>query len=519
MKLFLDRNRTLLPQIDLLYLITRAIVFFSIAWYIFFEIGLVEFKYFYFPILIVYVIHLLHFHLANKGKLDIKLAYLASIIIDLLLVPLLIIKGMGDNNPYFLVFFLTVSVAAYVLTFRFSIIVISLVTVLYINSIFFTHTDLRVFDLSLTVSFFWINYIVVLYGSKYLRKSEKRLLKLLNTLNMRTSELEKSQAHLEMIYENTRILASLLDSKSLVEEIMKILDSIQRFEGYGIILQDKDKNFYYRARYQSGRINFNLKSINIAKMELLHRVSEQSEAIIVKDVSNRNDYEPLNSNTKSIMIVPIEAHNKKRGFLVTESSVAGGFKDFDLQMLTAISQSAALAFENAELHKRTEELTISDELTGINNFRYFIKKLEEEKRRASRYDLPLSLIMIDIDHFKKLNDRHGHESGNLVLKKLAKIIQKCIRDVDIFARYGGEEFAVILPQTPQKVANKIGERIRKQVEKAEFLNINHETINITVSIGLSSYPENGFSEEELVSVADQALYRAKGEGRNKVCVT
>jgi diguanylate cyclase (GGDEF)-like protein len=164
-------------------------------------------------------------------------------------------------------------------------------------------------------------------------------------------------------------------------------------------------------------------------------------------------------------------------------------------------------------------LSIVDELTDSYNYRYFIQKFQEEKKRAVRYSLPLSIIMIDIDWFKKFNDGYGHEIGNVVLRELAGVIKECIRDVDIFSRYGGEEFVVILPQTPLSEAQVIGERIRSQVEAAVIDTVTRGTVRITVSIGVSSYPENGRSEEELITVADQALYRAKDSGKNLVCVS
>ncbi len=127
--------------------------------------------------------------------------------------------------------------------------------------------------------------------------------------------------------------------------------------------------------------------------------------------------------------------------------------------------------------------------------------------------------MLDIDHFKKFNDTYGHETGNIVLKGITAVVNKCIRDVDIFARYGGEEFVIILPQTPQIVVTKIGERIREQVEAAVFGGENGlPDLKVTVSVGVSSFPENGRGYDELLSIVDQALYRAKGSGRNKVCV-
>jgi diguanylate cyclase (GGDEF)-like protein len=148
-----------------------------------------------------------------------------------------------------------------------------------------------------------------------------------------------------------------------------------------------------------------------------------------------------------------------------------------------------------------------------------VHKLEEEKKRALRYDLPLSLIMVDIDWFKKINDSYGHEVGNMVLEELSQIIKGCIRDVDIFCRYGGEEFVVILPQTPVREAEQIGERIRSEVETRVMTYEENIRLKITVSVGVSAFPENGRSHEELVSAADQALYQAKGSGKNLVkCV-
>ncbi len=166
-----------------------------------------------------------------------------------------------------------------------------------------------------------------------------------------------------------------------------------------------------------------------------------------------------------------------------------------------------------------EELTVTDELTGIFNYRYFAEKLKEEQRRAARYDLPLSLIMLDIDWFKQFNDTYGHEVGNIVLKGITGVVKRCIRDVDIFCRYGGEEFVIILPQTPQIEVTRIGERIREQIDLSDFGGgDNIPQLRVTVSVGISSFPENGKSNEELLSMADTALYRAKGSGKNKVCV-
>lgn len=518
MKLFLDRHKTLLPRIDIIYLLTRIMVLPSISWFFLFgNMPTKELTLYYF-ILGTYSAHLLLFFTAMRGKFDIKLAYLSTIIYDLILIPLLMLYTGNADSPFYLVLYLTVSVAAYVLTFWFSLVTTILVTAGFVVAIQGQFSVDNLFDVSMRIGFIWVYYLAILYASDHMRRSEKRLLQLFNTLNMRTSELEKSQAHLEMIWENTRILVAILEPDGVVKEVMRIMGNILQYKAYAVIFKDKRDNFYYRARFQAGSSNFHLKAIHISKTELVRKVSEMAESITVKDITKRDDYEPLDDDTRSLMIVPMMSHGHTNGVLVAEADKPDNFKERDVQMLTVVARSAALALENAELHKRTEELTIVDELTETYNYRYFVQKLQEEKRRAIRYSLPLSLIMVDIDWFKKLNDTYGHEIGNFVLKRLSGIIKICIRDVDIFARYGGEEFAIILPQTNEREAGIIGERIREQVEKELFEAATFGKVKVTVSVGVSSFPENGRSEEELVSVADQALYRAKGEGRNLVRV-
>ncbi len=252
--------------------------------------------------------------------------------------------------------------------------------------------------------------------------------------------------------------------------------------------------------------------------DLLAKVAGSQEGVRVHDLGSRDDYIPLHDATQSVAIIPRTSHGQSKGMLVVESAEKSFFTSRDEQLLSIVARAAGLALENAELHHRTEELTVIDELTGAYNYRYFVQKFQEEKKRAIRYRMPLSIIMVDIDWFKKINDSYGHEAGNVVLTQLAGIIQGCIRDVDIFCRYGGEEFVVILPQTPLRESEHIGERIRGRVE-GNIIDVGQTgKIKITVSVGVSSFPENGRSEEDLVSVADEALYQAKDSGKNLVCV-
>ena len=518
MKLFLDRNKTLLPRIEVIYLLTRVLALIGISWFTFLGSNLPAERTIFYIILGTFALHLIVFYAAVKEKFDIKLAYFSAIIFDLILIPFMIQNTGEFSSSFYLMYFLTVSVAAYVLTFWFAAAIALLASLSYV---FFISSSLQApshFDIAIRLGFIWSYFLAISYASDHLRKNEKRLLKLFDTLNQRTSELEKSQAQLEMIYENSRILASILETENVVQEVMKIMGEILGYDSFAIVFKDRTEKLYFRARSAEGEKSFHPRPCPPEGTELVRKIIDLGEPACLKNIVTRFDYKPLSSNSRSLMIVPLTSHSTAMGVLVAESNDESRFHDKDIQMLSIVARSAALALENAELHRRTEELTINDELTDTFNYRYFVQKLQEEKRRAARYSLPLSLIMVDIDWFKKLNDSYGHEIGNLVLKGLSDIIKKCIRDVDIFCRYGGEEFVVILPQTPKVEATQIAERIRQQIEKAVIDTAKRGKLKVTVSVGVTSYPENGKSQDDLLAIADQALYRAKGEGRNLVCI-
>ncbi len=177
-----------------------------------------------------------------------------------------------------------------------------------------------------------------------------------------------------------------------------------------------------------------------------------------------------------------------------------------------------------EAQKKLEEQSVTDGLTGLKNRRFFDERLHEEFRRAQRYGDTLSLIMIDLDHFKNVNDRHGHPAGDVVLREAAMLIRASIRDPDICARYGGEEFAVILPKTHMSGALAVAERIWREMGTKEYAVAANgvpepKKVHVTASIGIAFYPSKDISSGELLlRFADQALYNAKRGGRNSICL-
>lgn len=214
-----------------------------------------------------------------------------------------------------------------------------------------------------------------------------------------------------------------------------------------------------------------------------------------------------------MLAVPLITKDKKLGVLNIAKSIPYSLGERDLEFFKALTNQASIAIENAKLY----EMAIKDELTKLYIRRYFDQRLKEELRRAKRYKGPLTLMLLDIDHFKSFNDRYGHRSGDEVLCFLARVMEECVRNVDIVSRHGGEEFAILCPEQSTKDAHLPAERIRKKVESSLLTLAGHE-VRCTVSIGLASFPGDGKTPEDLMEHADQALYHAKHSGRNLVCL-
>ena len=185
--------------------------------------------------------------------------------------------------------------------------------------------------------------------------------------------------------------------------------------------------------------------------------------------------------------------------------------------LGTVQRYAELALGNAERYAQAKERAFVDDVTELYNARYLHSALENEVRRASRYDTDLSVVFLDLDRFKRVNDRHGHLVGSQTLRRLAQMLADCLRQVDTLARYGGDEFTVVLADTGHEAALAVAERIRASVEAFVFESADGSPLRLTVSAGVSSYPEHGESREALLESADQAMYRGKSLGRNRVC--
>ena len=193
----------------------------------------------------------------------------------------------------------------------------------------------------------------------------------------------------------------------------------------------------------------------------------------------------------------------------------GAINDYERNALATTARMAATSIANANLHRRVAQLATTDGLTGLFNHRYFQDRLDEKMEEARRHPTRHTLIIADIDHFKKVNDTYGHPVGDVVLREIARLLKDSVRNVDIAARYGGEEFALLLVHTPHDGALKLAERIRKQASKLTF-KAEGDSFKITVSMGIATFPDHARSKQAFIERADQALYHAKETGRNRV---
>jgi len=214
--------------------------------------------------------------------------------------------------------------------------------------------------------------------------------------------------------------------------------------------------------------------------------------------------------------VPMIVEGRAVGVIVVESllSEVGGWTEQSWDLLQLLAEQAAPALMTASLYRKMSTLAITDGLTGVYNHRHFHERLTEEWLRAERYRKPLSLVMIEGDDFKKINDTYGHLQGDAVLRDLAALMVRTVRDVDVVSRYGGDEFTVILPETDAQGAVTVAERIRRGVEEYPFAS-EEGSIQMTVSVGVASHPPIA-DRNALVRAADEALYAAKRQGKNRV---
>jgi diguanylate cyclase (GGDEF)-like protein len=242
-------------------------------------------------------------------------------------------------------------------------------------------------------------------------------------------------------------------------------------------------------------------------------VALNNRAVLQRDLVREHRYledmRLLDEGLRCYALFPLSSRERAIGVLALGSCQAEAFDDSTLARLQPIADAVALAFENVRLFQKTRELSITDEVTPLHNFRYFHQALERELKLVNRYGGALSLLFVDLDRFKPINDQYGHLRGSRTLREVGFLIRAAVRETDIPARYGGDEFVVILPQTDGESARVLSEKLRRLVEGHTFLQEEGINARLGISLGLATYPLEAATKEALIRLADQRMYEDK----------
>ncbi len=339
---------------------------------------------------------------------------------------------------------------------------------------------------------------------------------LVESIETMRKNMKKVIDRISTLYNLGRRLSSQLEYEDLLDEIVKAcLNIVPTASRVSIMIYDDESQelILEKAWGLPEEVEVGLRQkvdVGIAGW-----VFKTGEIYVASDVENDEIFKRLRGEKKlfggSSICVPLKAKGSTIGVLNIATLEKIEFTKEQIEFIDAFSNLVAASLYNSILYK----MAITDGMTKLYIHRYFQQRLDSELERARRYDEPLSLLMMDIDHFKKFNDTYGHQVGDRVLKTVAKIVRSNIRSVDIPCRYGGEEFAVILPAKSGKEALLPAERLRKAVESYDF-RVNGKRVKITISIGVATFPEHAIQKQELIECADKALYWAKFSGRNRV---
>lgn len=338
------------------------------------------------------------------------------------------------------------------------------------------------------------------------------------TVEQRTA-LERGLREISILHDMDLLVQNAPDLAQIYEQIVELVAKVVAFENCTLFRLTGEPRQLVPAATRGRQVNL------MEHVPFEHGagasafVAGHRKQLFVEDLTREPgllNAELMPPRVRSFISVPMVVRDHVIGAINVSHSQASAFTREQARMLGLLAGQAAMTIEREEMVRSLEQLAITDGLTGIFNHRYFQMRLENEVKRARRYEVAFALLLIDIDHFKSINDRFGHAAGDVVLAGLAALLRRCLRETDIIARHGGEEFAVVLTQTKGKDALLTADRLRKTIEEHAFDAPEGESLKVTVSIGIAACPENSDSREGLLLAADKALYAAKTAGRNRI---
>lgn len=341
-----------------------------------------------------------------------------------------------------------------------------------------------------------------------------------------TAFVQKRQLSQQVVqlHELAKALTSSLDVEEVLQAIMDKIEQLLSPDTWSLLLVDEEAS-ELSFQIVKGQGSERLKGVRFQMNQgIAGWVAMHGEAVVVPDVSSDPRFwdeadEITQQKTHSLVCVPVLMQDRTLGVIeILNYHGHRDFDEYDMELLQALADYVAIALQNAFHMKRIHELTITDDLTGLFNSRQYHNVLERELSRAKRYAFQFSLLFIDLDHFKQVNDTHGHLVGSSVLQEVGEVVKQSLRDSDFGFRYGGDEFVLLLPHTDNAGAVLIGKRIQEKLAQKVFAEEHGLKLKVAASMGVASYPADAETKEDLVRLADEAMYHVKNTTRDGVAV-
>src|SRR6201996_8708803 len=325
---------------------------------------------------------------------------------------------------------------------------------------------------------------------------------------------------LRVFHDVARALTSSLDLDSILGAIMQQMEQFFEPESWSLLIVDEEQqNLYYAVA--AGKFSGD-RNLRVDMGEgIAGWVARHGEPVIVSEPGSDPRFATSHgaaSAVRSAICIPLRSRDRTLGVIELLNYRASTLTDETMAFLRVLCDYAAIAIQNVRAVERIQELTIIDDWTGLFNSRHLFSVTESEIERSRRFNLPFSLIFIDLDHFKRVNDLHGHLTGSRLLAEIARTIKHNVRGIDSAFRYGGDEFIVLLPQTSKDAAIEVSQRLLHALRETRYLLSEGLELQIMASFGISSYPEDGNSIQEIIGAADEMMYLVKNSSRGNIAV-